>query len=114
MPAKIADPLRSSAGAGWSRTPACRRQRRPGLAPVDVDDLAIFGPLFDDPSPSRRGDVGETLLPCHLDVRLARVGVFAFASALACLTMNHLTGEAHPGPARRTRRRGACWIDVSA
>ena len=72
-------------------------EQQPGLPPpVEVDDLAILGPLLDEPGARRRRDRGEGLsVVAQLDVELAGVGLLVFASR---------TGVLHDEARHRTNR----------
>src|SRR4030095_9721542 len=62
-------------------------EQEPGLPPpVEVDDVAILGPLLDESRARGRGDRGEGLsVVTQLDVELAGVGLLVFASSTSVL-----------------------------
>ena len=54
--------------------------------PVEVDELAILGPLLDEPGARRRGGRGEGFsVGAQLDVEVAGVGLLVFASRTGVL-----------------------------
>ncbi len=57
-----------------------------GPPPVEVRNIAILGPLIDEPGARRRGDRGERLsFAAQLDVELGGVGLLLFASRTGVL-----------------------------